>query len=224
MNCFVCVFIFLLGGDICRAQQPSASDQQQLFAKVADATVVILSGKGAGRLRGVATGVVISSDGIILSAWHAVKGAQEVQVRMSTGEVFDHVELIGTDERRDVAALKVTASELSFLKAADTSPAQGNPVYAVTNSNGLAFSATAGIISAVRPAEEVPGAGSGYRLLQFTAPVAPGASGGALVNNKEEIVGIITGGMQGGAAFAVPIENVVGLPGSGQRVLLGSGA
>ena len=79
------------------------------------------------------------------------------------------------------------------------------------------------ILLAVRPAEEVPGAGSGFRLLQFTAPVAPGASGGALVDRSGALIGIITGG-KGVAAFAVPIENVLGLPESGSHIALGSGA
>jgi hypothetical protein len=206
------------------AQDATGPDSQQIFAQATAATVIILAGEGAGRLRDVATGVVISKDGTILTAWHAVKGALEVQVRLSNGEVYDRVQLIGTDERRDVAALKVSAGGLSFLTPAESLPAQGDPVYAVTNANGLTFSATSGILSAIRPAEEVPGAGTGFRLLQFTAPVAPGASGGALVDKKGQLVGIITGGMRGGAAFAVPIDSVLGLPASGQRVVLGSGS
>jgi len=139
--------------------------------------------------------------------------------------VFDRVELLGVDERRDVAALRITAGSLPFLVPGDTSTlAQGDPVYAVTNANGLSFSATEGIFSAARPADEVPGAGTGFRLLQFTAPVAPGASGGALVDKDGRLLGIITGGMRGGAGFAVPIETVLGLPDSGRRTMLGSGA
>ena len=161
------------------AQDAAGPDSAQLYAQTTAATVIILAGEGAGRLRDVATGVVISKDGTILTAWHAVKGALEVQVRLSNGEVYDRVDLVGTDERRDVAALRVTAGGLAFLTPAESLPAQGDPVYAVTNANGLTFSATSGILSAIRPAEEVPGAGTGFRLLQFTAPVAPGASGGA---------------------------------------------
>jgi hypothetical protein len=206
------------------AQDAPGPYSQQLYAQTTAATVIILAGEGAGRVRGVATGVVISKDGTILTAWHAIKGALEVQVRLSNGEVYDRVQLVGTDERRDVAALRITAGGLAFLTPAESLPAQGDPVYAVTNANGLTFSATSGILSAVRPAEEVTGAGAGFRLLQFTAPVAPGASGGALVDKKGQLIGIITGGMRGGAAFAVPIDSVLGLPASGQRVVLGSGS
>jgi S1-C subfamily serine protease len=84
------------------------------------ATVVILAGEGAGRLRSIATGIVISKDGVILTALHAIKGAAEVQVRMANGDVFDHVELLVSGERRDVAALKIAAGALSVLAIGTT--------------------------------------------------------------------------------------------------------
>jgi hypothetical protein len=205
-------------------QIASAPDSKTIFERTKAATVIVLAGEGAGRLNSIATGVVISKDGVILTALHAVKGAAEVQVRMANGDVFDKVVLVGTDERRDVAALKISAGALPTLLAGSTATlSQGDPVYAVTNADGLTWSATEGILSAVRPADEVPGAGSGFRLLQFTAPVAPGASGGALVDRYGALIGIITG-RKGVAAFAVPIENLLGLPNSGFHIALGSGA
>jgi S1-C subfamily serine protease len=159
-------------------QTPSSPDTNAIFEHTKAATVVILAGEGAGRLHSIATGVIISKDGVLLTALHAVKGAAEVQVRMANGEVFDRVELLGSDERRDVAALKISAGALPALVPGNTtSLSQGDRVYAVTNASGLTWSATEGILSAIRPADEVPGAGSGFRLLQFSAPVAPGASG-----------------------------------------------
>ncbi len=205
-------------------QAPSIPDTKAIFEHAKAATVVVLSGEGVGRFRSLGTGILISKDGVILTALHTIKGAAEVQVRLSSGDVFDRVELLGTDERRDVAALKISAGDLPALVPGNSAGlVQGDPVYAVTNANGLALSATDGILSAVRPADEVPGAGSGYRLLQFTDPVAPGSSGGALLDKSGSLVGIITSG-KGTAAFAVPIESVLGLPSSGEHVRLGSGA
>jgi len=217
------VFLVTICGASIFSHVSRAQETAPPYDRIKGATVIILSGDGAGRLHSVSTGVIISKDGVILTAWHAIRGAQEVQVRLPSGEVYDRVELTGRDERRDVAALKISAGGLSFLTPSDSLPAQGDAVYAVTNANGLTFSATTGILSAIRPAEEVPGAGTGFRLLQFTAPVAPGSSGGALVDKSGNLIGIITGGLQGGAAFAVPIDSVLGLPDSGQKVLLGSG-
>ena len=205
-------------------EKTSTPDTKAIFEKTKAATVIILAGEGAGRLQSIATGVIISKDGVILTALHAVKGAAEVQVRLANGDVFDRVELLGSDERRDVAALKISAGGLPAISAGSTSAlVQGDPVYAVTNGNGLTWSATEGILSAIRPADELPGAGSGFRLLQFTAPVASGSSGGALVDRSGELIGIITSS-KGNSAFAIPVENVLGLPDSGHKVALGSGA
>lgn len=203
---------------------PPPASSGSIFERTKAATVVVLAGEGAGRLHSIATGVIASKDGIILTALHAIKGAAEVQIRMSNGEVFDRVELLGSDERRDVAALRISAGALAALSPGSTTHlSQGDPVYAVTNAGGLAWSATEGIFSASRPADEIPGAGSGFRLLQFTAPIAPGSSGGALVDSSGALIGIITGGKES-AGFAVPIESVLGLSALGPRVVLGSGA
>lgn len=206
------------------AQQAAISNAPEIFEHTKAATVIVLAGEGAGRLHSIATGAVISKDGVILTALHAIKGAAEVQVRMANGEVFDRVELLGSDERRDVAALKISAGGLpNLVPRSKAVLVAGDPVYAVTNGNGLTWSATEGIISATRPADEIPGAGSGFRLLQFSAPIAPGSSGGALVDKAGELVGIITGSA-GNSGFAVPVESVLGLPDSGHRVALGSGS
>jgi hypothetical protein len=214
-----------LGAGLMMAQQTApALNAPAVFAHAKAATVVILVGEGAGRLHGIATGVIVSPDGVLLTALHTIKNAAEVQVRLATGEIFDSVQLLGSDERRDVAALKISAGSLPFLTAGDSARlSQGDPVYAMTNSDGLTWSATEGIFSAMRSADELPGAGSGFRILQFTAPVAPGSSGGPLMDRSGALVGIITRGMPS-AAFAVPIESVVGLPASEHHVALGSGA
>jgi len=206
------------------AQQNSPPlNSNTIFERTKAATVVVLAGEGAGRLHSIATGVIVADAGVLLTAYHAIKGALEVQVRTASGEVFDRVVLTGFDERRDVAALKISAGGLPALTLGSTGNiAQGDPVYAVTNQNGLTWSATEGIVSAVRPADEIPGAGSGFRLVQFTAPVAPGSSGGALVDRSGALIGIITSG-NGSTGFAIPIESVIGLPGSGARVALGPG-
>ena len=121
------------------AQQLPAPDSNTIFEHTKAATVIILAGAGAGRLSSIGTGVVISNDGVLLTAFHAIKGAAEVQVRMANGEVFDRVELLGSDERRDVAALKISAGALPTLIPGSTANlGQGDHVFAVTHASGLA--------------------------------------------------------------------------------------
>jgi S1-C subfamily serine protease len=123
------------------AQTASPSDAKTIFEKAKAVSVVVLAGEGAGRLNTVSTGVIVSKDGVILTALHSVKGAAEVQVRTSGGDIYDNVVLVGTDERRDVAALKIPASAFApLIPGSTTNLAQGDPVYAVTNADGLTWS------------------------------------------------------------------------------------
>jgi len=187
--------------------------------------------EGSGRLSSISTGVVVRQNGIILTAYHAIKNAHEVQVRLSTGEVYDRAEVLGTDERRDVAAIRISAAGLPTLPVGTGAAAQpGEAAYVVSSSAGLGWSASKGIISAVRMADDVPGAGNGYRVLQFAAPIAGGASGGPVANADGALLGIITKGLVPGAggatvaSFAVPIESVIGLADGTGTLALGSGA
>src|SRR5260370_29658534 len=109
------VVLAALMGSLVAQPIPSKPDANAIFEHTKAATVIILTGEGAGRLRSIATGILISKDGVLLTALHAVKGAAEVQVRMANGEVFDRVELLGSDERRDIAALKISAGPLPPL-------------------------------------------------------------------------------------------------------------
>jgi len=212
---------------LCAAAQEGlpAPDSKAIYEHTKAACVLILSGEATGRVTSISTGVVISRDGVILAPLHAVKGAAAVQIRLANGDIFDQVILLGADERRDVAALKISAGALPALTpAASANITMGSPVYAVTNSSGLTWLTTEGILFAISPAEEIHGAGSGFRLLQFTAAVAPGASGGALVDHSGALIGIITGPKGAASPFAVPIENILGLPEAGPRTAFGSGA
>lgn len=209
----------------CAAAAQEVPNDPDVVARISAATVLILAGEGAGRLSSISTGVIVRPNGVILTAYHAVKDARELQVRLHTGDVYDKIVLLGSDERRDVAALKISAASLPTLPVGVGAEAKpGEAAYVVSSSSGLAWSASAGIISALRLADEVPGAGQGYRLLQFTAPVSGGASGGPLVDSHGALLGIITRGMASGAGFAVPIEAVIGLADGTGNLALGSGA
>jgi S1-C subfamily serine protease len=138
------------------AQNLPSPDAVKTLARISEATAIILSGEGAGRLTAIGTAVVIRPDGVLLTSYHGLKNAREVQVRLKNGEVFDHVTLIGLDERRDVACVRIAASKLPCLEPGTRQGVQpGEVAYAVTNSGGLNWSATQGIFSATRMADEV---------------------------------------------------------------------
>jgi hypothetical protein len=210
---YTCLVVFLLSFVSGARGQTAQPSSEQIIARVSPSVAIILTGEGAGRLSGVGSGVIVRSDGILLTAYHVIKDAKEVQVRLKSGETYDHVELVGVDQRRDVAALRIPAIDLPAVSPAPTSQAQaGEPVYVVSNPSGLSWSASAGILSAVRPVSEVAPERSGYSVLQFTAPVSPGSSGGVVVDSKGRALGIVVFSEQGqGLNFAVPIQNVFDL-------------
>jgi hypothetical protein len=186
----------------------------QVIDHVSPAVVLILVSTGNGQLSGIGSGLIVRPDGIVLTANHVVKGMREVQVRLKNGDVYDHVELIAADERRDVAALRIPASGLPVLPTGNSAEVRaGSAVYAVSNGDGLPWTASSGVLSATRLADEVPGAGSGYRLLQFTASLSPGSSGGVLVDAQARALGIVVGFITPGqnVNFAVPVDSVAGL-------------
>jgi S1-C subfamily serine protease len=210
-----------------QAGASQALSGDQVVERVSPSAVSILVGKGDGQVAGVASGVIIWSDGVILTANHVVKGMREVQVRLKSGEIYDQVELIASDERRDVAALRIPATGLPVLPIGNSAnAASGATVFVVSNAVGLPWTASSGILSATRMADDVPGAGSGYRILQFTAPLSPGSSGGVLVDAEARILGIVVGSLSVGqnVNFAVPIDSIAGLGNASGGTRFDSGA
>ena len=174
----------------------------------------VLAGDAKEQSLRLASAVVVRQDGVLLTAYHVVKDAREVQIKLKNGETYDDVALLGVDQRRDIAALRVSATNLPTLPIASLDRVKpGMAVYSVSQAAALPWTASSGLISAVRMADEVPGTGAGYRLLQFTAPVSPGSSGGLLVDSSGRLLGIIVGAAPDGQNlnFAVPIESVIGL-------------
>jgi hypothetical protein len=162
-----------------------------------------------------------------LTAYHLVKDAKAVQVRFKNGETFDDVQLLGVDRRRDVAAIRISAAGLPALPVASANKAKaGDPIWVVSNAAALPWTVSTGIISSYRLADEVPGAGSGYRVLQFTAPVSAGSSGGVLLDAQGRALALILGSMTAGQNlnFAVPVENVLGLADAPASQTFASGA
>lgn len=184
-----------------------------LVERISPSVALILVGEGD-KVQRQATGLIVQPSGVLLTAYHVVKDAQAVQVQFKNGETFDRVELVAFDERRDVAALRITGSGLPTLPVASLADVRaGQEVYVISQAGGLSWTASSGILSGVRTADEVPGAGHGYRLLQFTAPISPGSSGGVLSDAQGRALGLIVGTVSGGQNlnFAVPLESVLGL-------------
>ena len=157
--------------------------------------------------RGLGSGVVVSSDGYILTNHHVIAGADAIKVEFTDRRVLD-AELVGSDEPSDLALLKVKGSNLPSLTLGDSDEVQvGDVVLAVGNPLGIGQTVTMGIVSA--KGRSTVGDGSYEDFLQTDAPINQGNSGGALVNLNGQLVGInsqIVSTSQGniGIGFAIP--------------------
>lgn len=156
------------------------------------------------------SGVIISTDGYILTNNHVVDGAKEMEVRLNDNRSFK-AKLVGSDPNTDIALIKIDAKDLVTIPFGDSDKVQlGEWVLAVGNPFNLTSTVTAGIISA--KAREAGAAGDKIgSFLQTDAAVNSGNSGGALVNAKGELIGINTmiysqTGNYTGYSFAVPIN------------------
>jgi len=139
------------------------------------------------------SGVIISSDGYIVTNQHVIENAGKITVVIPDKGRFD-AELIGSDALTDLALLRIEASGLTDIAIGDSDKVRvGETVFAIGNPLGyFQQSVTAGIISAVGRQVQVPGSEYVYTFIQTDALVNPGNSGGPLVNLKGEIIGINT--------------------------------
>jgi Do/DeqQ family serine protease len=158
--------------------------------------------------RGLGSGVIVTTDGYILTNNHVVEDATAITVELSDRRVFD-AKLIGADAPSDLAVLKIDGSNLPVVPIGDSNAMRvGDIVLAVGNPLGVGQTVTMGIVSAKGRATGL-GNGSYEDFLQTDAPINQGNSGGALVNSNGELIGINSqilspSGGNIGIGFAVP--------------------
>jgi serine protease Do len=162
--------------------------------------------QGSKRQRGSGSGVILSSDGYIVTNNHVVAGSRDLRVILPDSREFP-AEVVGADPETDLAVIKIQAEGLPVIPWGNSSSlAVGQYVLAVGNPFGLNSTVTFGIVSAL---DRGMGLARFEEYIQTDAAINPGNSGGALVNTQGELVGINTaiasqsGGYQG-VGFAVP--------------------
>ena len=158
--------------------------------------------------RSLGSGFIISSDGTVLTNAHVVKDADEILVKLSD-QREEPAELVGLDERTDVAVLRIKAKGLPAVKIGNSDRLEvGEWVLAIGSPFGLEHTATSGIVSAV--GRTLP-SDAYVPFIQTDAAVNPGNSGGPLFNTQGEVIGINSqiysrsGGYMG-LSFAIPIN------------------
>ena len=160
-------------------------------------------------ITGQGSGFFITADGYAVTNNHVVQNAENVQVMTDDGKMYS-AKVIGTDQRTDVALIKVEGNDFPYVKLADHTPRVGDWVLAVGNPFGLGGTVTAGIVSA--RGRDI-GAGPYDDFIQIDAPVNKGNSGGPTFDVDGNVIGVNTAifspsGGSVGIAFAIPADTV----------------
>ena len=201
---------------VCTAPAGEKLSIQDMYEKVNPSTVLVVADKG--EQASIGTGVIMTADGYIITNAHVISGGKDCWIALDTGYTYD-AKLVGYSEERDLAVLKaVDAADLPAASFGDSDLCRvGDTVYAIGNPLGVELRGTLtdGIISAINRDVQVDG--RVMTLLQTTAALNNGNSGGPLINEYGQVVGINTLKMSGngsemeatveGLGFAVPISD-----------------
>ncbi|HOG16435.1 MAG TPA: trypsin-like peptidase domain-containing protein [Syntrophales bacterium] len=160
-------------------------------------------------LQGIGTGIILDTQGHILTNHHVAGGASKIEIQLSSGERYP-AQVVGTDPKTDLAVLKISAKgPLPYATFGDSDKAEvGEWVVAIGHPRGLNQTVTQGIISAKHRAG-ISDPGSYQDFLQTDAAVNPGNSGGPLLNLRGEVIGVNaviisqSGGYEG-IGFTIP--------------------
>ena len=167
---------------------------QRMRPAVVEIQVETLQGTGGG------TGVIVSSDGIIVTNAHVVENARKIKVKLADGDVVD-AKVKGQDASHDLAVITIARTGLAAAALGDSDQMRvGDPVVAIGNALGLGISVTTGIVSGLDREVDEPNGKILLGALQTDAAINPGNSGGPLVNSRGEVIGINT-------AIASPTES-----------------
>jgi S1-C subfamily serine protease len=162
---------------------------------------------------GTGSGVIVSTDGIIVTNNHVVQGAERVRVRLSDGRSVD-AKVLGTDPTSDLAVLKISAKNLQPIEIGDSRTVEvGQWVMAVGNPLGFDNTVSVGVVSSLKRSLPVTRDNGLVDAIQTDAAINPGNSGGALCDANGRLIGINSAiasstGQSVGIGFAIPTAQV----------------
>lgn len=162
-------------------------------------------------LSGAGSGVILTTDGYIVTNYHVVEGARQITVTLHDDSTYTAT-VVGSDQQSDIALLKIDATGLTPAVLGDSDSVQvGEVVIAVGNPMGtLGGTVTDGIVSALN--RDISVEGNEMTLMQTSAAISPGNSGGGLFNTNGELIGIVNAKYSDedaeGLGFAIPVNTM----------------
>ena len=193
------------------AASAQSIDTPSIVAKTSPAVVLIKGESETGTVLG--SGLIVSGDGKIVTNLHVIRDLKTAGIQLSTGEMFDTISVLAFDERKDLAIIKIAGFDLPTAELGNSNEIRsGERVTVIGSPRGLQGTVTSGVVSALRDDPT----GAGFKVIQTDASVNPGNSGGPLLNDRGQAIGIVTFKLREseGLNFAVPINYVRGMLGN----------
>ncbi|SNY30148.1 S1C family serine protease [Paractinoplanes atraurantiacus] len=202
------------------APSPSASQGPMTVTEVYQAlrpSVVLIKASGSSAGADSGTGFIVNADGTILTAYHVIEGAKNIQVAYADGSETT-AQVASSEPAQDIATLTPAKLPETVVPAVlGGGSAIGDDVVAIGNPLGLTATTTSGVVSGLERTLSRDRGGDIAGLIQFDAAVNPGSSGGPLINTQGQVVGVVVAlanptdaGTFIGIGFAVPIGAALG--------------
>lgn len=186
--------------------QPAAAGavSPRRIAAAAHASLLMIRALDAnGDTLGLGTGFLVSADGRFVTNYHVIQEAARLSVKVLDGPEFQDVQLLAADPASDLALMQLPAVHglPSMPVGSDAQVEVGDRVFVMGNPMGMSGTFTDGMVSGKRPLE-------GVAMLQISAPISPGSSGGPVMNERGEVIGVATMMVMGGQNLnmAVPVR------------------
>ena len=193
----------------------------ELIKRVLPAVVTVVGFNAAGKVIRLGSGVFIDPEGHLITNLHVISGVARAEVKLPHGEVYPLTVMVAADEKADLVKLAVNLPKgvPHYLTVSGDRPEVGEHVVVVGSPLGLEMTVSEGLVSAIRTVRDRG------EFLQISAPIAPGSSGGPVVNMQGQVIGIATFQVRGQQInFAVPGYRVLALRDGVPRPLPGQGA
>jgi tetratricopeptide (TPR) repeat protein len=180
---FICLcsfFLMLFAPTICRA------DADAIYKENNGAVVVVVAIDGKGRPIGQGSGFIIREDGAVVTNYHVISMAADVKFKLGM-KVLDAEGVLHVDPENDLAIVKMEGKDYPRVRIGDSNKLRvGEKIYVIGSPQGLENTISEGILSGIREVDRK------HKILQMTAPISPGSSGGPLFNGDGEVVGVAT--------------------------------
>ncbi len=203
-----CTAVVVLAGGVLLWFRPLSPEQ--IARRATGSVVVVRASRGNTEILG--TGFAVA-DSLIATNYHVIRGASGISIQLARGQRFDGARVVTYDPRRDLALLAVPRVSLASLSLAkDDAVTQGSRIFVLGHPEGLEFTLSEGLVSSLRDLGDL-------KVLQITAPISPGSSGGPVVDRRGHVVGVSTSFLPTGQNlnFAVRVTHLRDLVETGRQ-------